>query len=226
MKGCHRLLLTVLVVIVVASASASTRAEVLIDTLLGDQTGSPSPTAYFNHNFPSVNSPADDLRTAIPFTVGQGKAYALDAIVLNVAARNNASQHLTVTLSRPDAGGLPGASVGVYGVTNLPVRLDTSGPITYPFTYVPTPDHPLLTAGKYWIALSTPDLSFQSDIYWYNRDDLSGRVGVLSSPLNGTAWTEGTGAPLPQLRVLATLVPEPTCLPLLVSSVLLLKRRR
>ena len=228
MKGCDRLALTAVGVLSFLSMPA--RADLLIDTVLGDTVGSPSPSAYFIHYFPPASGAlGDDFRTAIAFNVAQGQAYAVDSIVLNVAARNLATQHLTVTLSRPDAGGLPGATLSAYSVTNLPVRPDGSGPITYPLMSVATPNRPVLMPGKYWISLSTPDANFQSDIYWYNRDDRSCLLAVLSSPVNGTAWS-GTNAnvsPAPQVRVSATPVPEPTSASLLlVGGVMLVARRR
>ena len=149
--------------------------------------------------------PATTLREAVAIDVAPGLAFAIDSIVLNVEARFSASQRLAVALSRSDAAGLPGAPIYSYVVTNLPVH----GISIYPLTVIPTPERPVLFPGRYWLALSTPDASNQSEVFWKNRSDVLGAIATMSAPLNGTGWNGATDSPLPQVRVSGTLVPEP-----------------
>jgi hypothetical protein len=225
MKGRDRLVGAATAILSVL-VSFHTHADVLVDTLRNEQIGVSGDNAYYIHNFPpNATFAGDDLRVAIAITVAPGLPYTIDTIALNVAARNRADQRLIVALLS-DAAGHPGATIDSMTITNLPVRPDGSGgPITYPLTIVSPPNR-LLSQGTYWIALFTLDATLQSDIYWYDRSDRLGRVGNLSSPLNGTGWFVSDSAFMPELRVTATRTPEPGSAILLGSATLLITRRR
>jgi hypothetical protein len=207
-------------------SAASVRAavsppQVLLDTNNGNYAITNSTSAYYIHNF-SI----DDLREAIPLSV-TGSIYRLDTIKLHVAARFSAAQQLKVSLMS-DAGNLPGATLGSYILTNLPVRPDDgdSATINQP-TQLDTLDHPLLFPGtQYWIALSIPTQSNNTDVYWFlSPNNPIGRLATLSSPLNGTQWTVSNTAPLPGITALGTAIPEAAA-PTLVLLIALRACRR
>jgi hypothetical protein len=226
MKGCDGRVSTAAAILFFL-VSPHARADLLFDTLFNGQTGSSDSPAFVVHNYPPATGFAgDDLRAAIPIVVPGGLEYAIDTIVLNVAARQRADQRLTVALAGATSAGLPGATIESFTITNLPVRADGSGPLTYPLTAVALPDHPVLSPGKYWVTLSTPDANNFSDIYWFDRADRQTEFAYQSSPLNGPGWLPGGTIDAPQARVTATRTPEPVAALLGFGSLLLLARRR
>jgi hypothetical protein len=226
MKGSERLVAAAVAVLIAVIGSRA-RADLLFDALFNGQTGSTDSPAYYVHNFPSATGFAgDDLRAAIPIVVPSGLEYAIDTIVLNVAARNRSDQRLTIALTRPNGQGLPGAAIESVTLTNLPVRPDGSGPLTLPLTTVTLPDHPVLSPGKYWVTLSTPDVTNLSDIYWFDRADRLTEFAYQSSPINGPGWLPGGTIDAPQARVTATRTPEPGFMNLVACGAILLFGRR
>ena len=195
--------------------------EVLLDSMQGDTYTDQTTPAFYIHNF-SI----DDLRHAVRFTVPATSTYQFDVVELLLAARFNSSQKVTVSLHANQAS-LPGAVLGSVTLTNLPVRPDGAGAMTFTPQSVSFPGAPDLDPGaNYWIALSSPELGNFTDVYWYtNRTNLTGPSASYSS-LNWTAWQFHTDVTLPRLTVKATPIPEPAAATLLLGALAARRRPR
>lgn len=227
MRVIDRVVWAAVAVALTVLVSPRARAADLLNTLKDNNIGIPSETAWYIHTFPPAPGFAgDDLREAVAFFVPGGVPWKVDAVVVHVAARFNADQRLTLALHHSDGAGFPGNVIDSWTVNNLPVRPDGVVEANRPLTTVPTPTVPPLTAGKYWLSLSTPDVHNFSDIYWYNNENRTSPSAMWSAPLNGNVWHPADTRP-PQARIIGTQLPEPGAAMLLLGVVgMTLPRKR
>jgi len=142
------------------------------------------------------------------FTVAQTGTLATIAIALQFVSGTNAA---TISL-RADAGGVPGAVLESFSVSNLPVD---DGAFHVPTTVTDSVNAVLVSGSDYWIVAST---SASNLLSWKFSDDVAGNQA--SSEDGGSTWgfvdIETQGAFRVTENVLrVSSVPEPSTLALL-----------
>jgi hypothetical protein len=105
-----------------------------------------------------------------------------------------------------DAGGMPGAPIETFLLTNLPT---TAGPNGFPLDQLPSALNPILMGGQtYWISATGGGITFAMwSLTLFQGDSADGGATRIEPP-PGT-WTVGTGTRTGALRITGEPIPEP-----------------
>ncbi len=142
------------------------------------------------------------LTYATPFSVqADSRLLSIEVPIGVISGPNQAGAALL-----SDAGGMPGAPIETFLLTNLPTQ---SGPTGFPLLQVQSALNPVLISGqRYWFSATGGGITFAMwTLTLFEGDPMDGGASRIEPPPGG--WMIGTGTRTGAMRVIGDPVPEP-----------------